>query len=98
MAIEHLSISDWRTAALGRQRPLRTLSSQWPLSGVKQTLRRPYLRMIYDHNGAPDPGAARGKLTFPKLIIDPVCHTAANLKGPFLKFFLQKKALSWSRF
>ncbi len=45
------------------------------------------LRTIYDHNGAPDPGAARGKLTFPKLINDPVCHGAAILKSYFLKFF-----------
>ncbi len=36
-------------------------------------------------------GAARGKLTFPKLIKDPVCHGAAILKGPFLKFFLEDK-------
>jgi len=38
-------------------------------------------------NGAPDPGAAKGKFTFPKLIIDPVCHATAILKGPFLIFF-----------
>ncbi len=47
--------------------------------------------MIYGHNGAPDPGAARGKLTFPKIIIDPVCHAAAILKGSFLKFFWTTK-------
>ena len=46
--------------------------------------------MIYDHNGAPDPGAARGKFTFPKLINDPVCHASSISKGPFLKFFLEK--------
>ncbi len=72
---------------LGRQRPVVILSAQRPLSGAKQTLRCPYLRMNYDHNGAPDPGAARGKLIFPKLIIDPVCHNAAFSKAPFLKFF-----------
>jgi len=76
-----------RTAALGRQRPLASLSAQRPLSGVKRTLRCPYLRMIYDHNGAPEPSAAKGKLTFPKLIKDPVCHATEILKGPFLNFF-----------
>jgi hypothetical protein len=35
---------------------------------------------------APDSGAARGKLTFPKLINDPICHNDAFSKGSFLKF------------
>ncbi len=77
-------------SVLGRQRPLRTLPFQGPLSGVKQSLRRPYLWAIYDRNGAPDPGAARGKLTFPKLINDPVCQAAAILKGPFSEIFFEK--------
>ena len=37
-------------------------------------------------------GVGRGKLTFPKLIKDPVCHGAAILKGPFLNFFLSNKS------
>ncbi len=49
-----------------------------PLTQFTDDLRR---------NGAQDPGAAEGKLTFPKLIKDPVCHGAAILKGPFLDFF-----------
>jgi hypothetical protein len=44
-------------AALGRQRPPTIVSAQGPLSGGKQTLRCPYLRMIYNHIGTPDPGA-----------------------------------------
>ncbi len=47
--------------------------------------------MIYDRNGAPEPSAARSKLTFPKLIDDPVCHAAAILKGPFLNFYWKNK-------
>ncbi len=31
-------------SALGRQRPLRTLPPEWPLSGVKRTLNRPQTR------------------------------------------------------
>jgi hypothetical protein len=42
-------------------------------------------------NGAPGRGGAGGKLTFPKLISDPVCHNAAFLKGSFLKVFWEIK-------
>ena len=76
---------------MGRQRPLRSLPAQGPLSGAKRTLRSPNLRTIYDHNGAPGRSRCRGKLTFPKLIIDPVCHATAILKGPFLKFYWKTK-------
>ncbi len=58
-------------SASGRQRPLTILSAQRPLSGAKQTLRRLYLRMIYDHNGAPDPGAGRANLSFLNLSLTP---------------------------
>jgi len=47
--------------------------------------------MIYGHNGAPDPGAARGKNAFPKIINDPVCPAAAILKGAFSEIFLENK-------
>ncbi len=43
--------------------------------------------MIYAAMGPQIHGAARGKFTFPKPIIDPVCHNAAFSKGFFLKFF-----------
>ncbi len=51
----------------------------------------PYFDPIYDHNGAPDPSAARGKLSFPMISNDPVCHNAAFSKGFFLKFFWETK-------
>ena len=38
-------------------------------------------------NGAPGRGGAGGKLTFPKLIIDPVCHATEVLKSYFLRIF-----------
>ncbi len=40
-------------------------------------------------------GAARGKLTLPKLINDPVCHNAAFSKGTFLKLFLENIAANF---
>ncbi len=48
-------------------------------------------RMMYDHNGVPSRSRCRGKLTLPKLIIDPVCHAVEILKSSFLKIFLKKK-------
>ncbi len=78
-------------SALRRLRPVIILAAQRQLSGAKQTLRRPYLRAIYGHNGAPDPGAARGKFAFPKLINDPVCYAAAISEGSFPKFFWKNK-------
>ncbi len=47
--------------------------------------------MIYAAMGPQVQAAGRGKLTFPKLIKDPVCHAAAIPKGPFLKFFRKTK-------
>jgi len=49
-----------------------------PLTQFTDDLRR---------NGPQIKGAARGKLTFPKLIKDPVCHATEILKSYFLKNF-----------
>ncbi len=55
-----------------------------PLTQFTDDLRR---------NGAPDPGAARGKCAFPKLIKDPVDYAAAISKGPFSEIFLKNKKI-----
>ena len=37
----------------------------------------------------PDPDAARGKIAFPRISNDSVCHAASIVKGTFLKFVLE---------
>ncbi len=62
-------------------------------SGWKADVILTVLRTIYDHNGAPDPSAARGKSIQCENRIDHVCHNAAYSKGSVLKFFQKTKGV-----
>jgi hypothetical protein len=54
--------------------------------------------MIYDYNGAPDPGAARGKFAFPIISNDAICYTAAILKSLFPEIFCYENKRKRSAF
>ena len=78
--------------------PIRVASRSselYHLTGSYRVSNRHYVDSIYGRftttMGPQIEGAARGKLTFPRLINDPVCHVAVISKAPFWIFFKKKE-------